>query len=213
MTRLWIVGGSGCALEVWAVARALELPVAGFVNLSPTVEFDPEGLAVRAETEFLASARPEQEVVTLAIGAPRIRARAAKAFAARGLGFRTLVHPSAIVGPRCTVGEGSVLMAGAVLETHVTLGAHTLVNVGATIAHEGVTGDHTSLGPGVHLAGRVRVGSRCDLGVGAVARPGVTIGDDVVVGAGAAVVADLSPGGTYVGVPARRLVRRGTPHS
>jgi sugar O-acyltransferase (sialic acid O-acetyltransferase NeuD family) len=201
---VWIVGGSGCALEAWAVARASGVPVAGFVNVTPAVDFDREGLAVMAESEFLAGPASTAEV-TLAIGSPRLRAKLARTFAERGATFRTLVHPTSVVGPACVIGAGSILMAMSVLETHVQLGQHTLLNVGATVAHEGRIGPATSLGPGVHLAGRVQVGARCDLGVGAVARPGVRIGDDVVVGAGAAVVRDLLQAGTYVGVPARRL--------
>lgn len=204
MKRLWIVGGSGAALEAAAVAAAEGREVAGYVvPAGERTGFDPRGAAVRAEPEFLAEADAELDEVVLALGAPGVRARAAAAYAERGLGFATLVHPRAVLGPRVELGGGSIVMAGAVLETDVRTGAHALINVQASLAHECVLGACCSIGPGVHLAGRVQLGDRCDVGVGAALRPGVRLGSDVVVGAGAAVVGDFAGPGVLLGVPAR----------
>jgi sugar O-acyltransferase (sialic acid O-acetyltransferase NeuD family) len=202
--RLWIAGGAGAALEVWAVAHALGREVAGFVLLpDETLAFDPEGLAVREEPGFLRETDPKLDEPVLAIGNPLLRARAARKYAAMGFAFATLVHPTAIRGPHVTLGEGSVVMAAAVIETHVTVGAHALINVQASLGHECWLGACCSVGPGVHLAGRVRIGERCDLGVGVVARPGVKLGDDLVVGAGAVLVSDHAGPGVLMGNPAR----------
>lgn len=209
---LWIAGGSGAALEVWAVLRALEEAgrapgtFKGFLLIEPP-EFDPLGHALESEADFLATADPATNLVALGIGAPRTRQRAASNFQARGFALATLVHPTAVVGPQVLLGEGSVVMAQAVLETHARLGGLALINVHSSIAHGCVLGEACSLGPGAHLAGQVTLGDRCDLGVGAVVRPKVTLGCDIVVGAGAAVVRDHGDSGVLVGVPARPLVR------
>lgn len=210
MKALWIVGGAGAALEVWAVHAALlaqrsAVPLAGFVTLEPTTEFDPRGHPVVLESGFALHADPASNAVVLALGNPSVRMRAAANFSRMGYGFATLVHPSAIVGPRVSLGAGSVVMAGAVLETDVQVGEHALINVHASIAHESRIGACCSLGPGARLAGRVTLGARCDLGVGAVVRPYVTLGDDVVAGAGAVIVKDCTGPATLVGVPARPL--------
>lgn len=213
MKSLWIVGGAGAALEVWAVLRALEasarMPYAlrGFILVEAAPEFDAERLEIRAEQEFLNSASTTEHEVVLAVGSPRSRAGIAERFSTAGFRFPILVHPQVIVGPHVSLGPGSVVMAGSVLETHVSTGSHALINVQTSLAHECRLGDCCSLGPGVHLGGRVRLGDRCDLGVGAVIRPGVTLGADLVVGAGAAVVEDHQGPGTLVGVPARLLKR------
>jgi sugar O-acyltransferase (sialic acid O-acetyltransferase NeuD family) len=202
---LWIAGGSGAALEVWAVAHALGRAVAGFLlPQGEALGFNPEGLAVREEPDFLDRADPKLDELVLAIGDPQLRSRAAARFVARDFAFATLVHPAAILGPRVKLGEGSVVMAAAVLETDVAVGAHALIHVHSSLAHECSLGAFCSVGPGVHLAGRVRIGERCDIGVGAVARPGVVLGDDLVVGAGAVLVADHAGPGVLTGVPARR---------
>lgn len=213
MKPLWIVGGAGAALEAWAVYEALASrgnapPLAGFVTLEPNTEFDPQGLAVVLERDFASRTDPACTQVVLALGQPAARARAAGNFAAMGCSFATLIHPSAIIGPRVALGAGSIVMAGAVLETDVHVGAHAMLNVSCSVAHECRIGECCSLGPGVHLAGRVRLGDRCDVGVGAVVRPQVTLGDDVIVGAGAAVISDHRGPATLAGVPARALAVR-----
>ncbi len=208
MQDLWIVGGSGAALEVWAVARAMEAAspqpwkLRGFLVIDGAPEFDPEGLEVQDESAFLAGPPTASALVVVGLGEPSLRERVARTYASKGLHFATLVHPSAVVGPACSLGEGTVLMAQAVLETHVNVGDHALLNVGCSIAHNGTLGACCSLGPGVRLAGWVTLGDRCDLGVGCCVRPRVTLGPDTRVGAGAAVVADHPGSATLVGVPA-----------
>gem|GEM_PF-4967235 len=193
-------------MEVWAVHQALleagrDVPaLAGLVAVRPP-GFDTEGLRVLREEEFILEARPGEDVVVVAIGSPANRWRVAGQLRDQGFGFATLVHPTAILGPCCQVGEGSVVMASAVLETHVSVGTHALLNVQCSLAHGCALGSVCNLGPGAHLAGDVHMGDRCDLGVGAVVRPGIRMGNDVTVGAGGAVVRDWTGPVVLAGVP------------
>ena len=81
------------------------------------------------------------------------------------------------------------------------------MNTSASIDHDCQIGDGVHVAPGSHLAGGVSVGAACFLGAGTIVIPGVTIAANTTTGAGAVVVRDLDEPGTYVGVPARRLVR------
>lgn len=215
MKDLWIVGGSGAALEAWAVAKAMEdaasqaWKVRGFLVLDKSTEFDPEDLDLQDERAFLEAPPVDSTLVVLALGDPALREKVARRYSAKGLAFATLIHPTAIVGPNCTVGEGGILMAYSVLETHVTVGAHALINVGSSVAHNGTLGSCCNLGPGVHLAGWVSLGDRCDLGVGCCIRPRVKLGSDTRVGAGAAVVKNHPGQATLTGVPARPMASGG----
>jgi acetyltransferase-like isoleucine patch superfamily enzyme len=70
------------------------------------------------------------------------------------------------------------------------------------------------LGPGVHLlSGRTMSESErkrppvlrrgCQIGSGTIVMAGIEIGEEAVIGAGAVVTADVAPGTTVRGVPAR----------
>jgi UDP-N-acetylbacillosamine N-acetyltransferase len=211
LDSLWIVGGSGAALQVWSVVRALQCKSyvhRGFVT-NDALRFDSEGLGVRDENEFLLNADPRTDIVVIAIGNPKVRTHLARKFGEIGFRSPVLVHPSAVVGPHVKMGSGCVVMPNVVLETHISVGEHSLINLSATVAHEGFIGSFTNIGPGSCLAGGVVVGSQCDIGAGAVMRPRVRLGDNVVVGAGAVVVGDFLGPTLLMGVPAKSVSRDG----
>jgi sugar O-acyltransferase (sialic acid O-acetyltransferase NeuD family) len=125
-----------------------------------------------------------------------------------GFGLPVIVHRSAAVSTRASIGAGSVVFAQAAVNPGATLGRGCIVNTGATVDHDCHLDEGVHACPGVHLAGNVRVGARTWIGIGACVKHGVRIGNDVVIGAGAAVVSDVESGLTVVGVPAR--TRQGT---
>jgi sugar O-acyltransferase (sialic acid O-acetyltransferase NeuD family) len=117
----------------------------------------------------------------------------------------TIIHPSATCSPTATIGAGSQVLAGAIVNTSADLGENVLVNTGAIIEHDCVIAAHSHISTGARLAGGVCVGAGAHVGVGAAIRQGVTIGARAIVGAGAAVVRDVPPDMVVVGVPARKF--------
>ena len=68
------------------------------------------------------------------------------------------VHPSAVVANTVSIDDGTVVMAGAVVNADAKIGKHCIVNTGALVGHECVIEDYVHIAPGVHLCGQVRVG-------------------------------------------------------
>lgn len=126
------------------------------------------------------------------------------------IGFETsaIIHPSAIISRNAQIGQGVFVGPGAVINVGARIGDGAIVNTGARIDHDCMIGAGSHIAPGTTLSGGVTVGERTWLGTGCAVRQGVTIGDDVTVGVGAAVVTDLLASKTYVGVPARPLVKQ-----
>jgi UDP-perosamine 4-acetyltransferase len=122
---------------------------------------------------------------------------------ALGIPFATLIHPTARVSPRTTVGDGTLVSAGAVTGTRSAIGRHTIVNRGVLVGHHTTIGDHVSLLPGANVAGNVTVGDRAFVGMGAIVMDGLTIGSRSVIAAGSVVTHDVPDGVQVMGIPAR----------
>lgn len=149
---------------------------------------------------------PDQYEVLIAVGDSVSRRQMADRLPPRTRYF-TFIHPTALLLEDITVGEGSFIGAHCILTTNIRLGRHALLNRGNQVGHDAVAGNYLSLMPGAILSGSVCLGDEVYLGNNACVREKVSICSGATIGMGAMVVADIRAGGTYVGVPARRLAR------
>jgi sugar O-acyltransferase (sialic acid O-acetyltransferase NeuD family) len=204
-----IVGAGGLAREVLAALDASGQPVQGFIVDAAYPPGCIAGLPVRNDPEAWSEPGP----FVVAIGNARNRSRMVDRLARRPLGarFASVRHPSAIVGPRVTLGVGSLLIGPLSITADVEVGEHVLLNPGCAVAHDCHISRFANLGPRVALAGKVVVEEGADLGTGAVVAPRCRIGAWAVLGAGAVVVRDIGAGITAVGVPARPLPSQRAP--
>lgn len=124
-------------------------------------------------------------------------------FQRRGHAFATVIHPTAIIAADVMIGEGSQVMAGAVIQAGARIGANCIVNTRAVVDHDCVIGDHCHLAPGSVLSGTVSIGACSHVGTGAAVIQGIRIGAHCLIGAGAAVTRDIPDGAAALGVPAR----------
>lgn len=130
------------------------------------------------------------------------RRRLLDRYEAAGARFATLVAPSAIVTPGSSIGDGSAIMAGAIVN-RATLGRHVVVNSGAIVEHDCKIGDNTFIGPGAVIGGFTSIGENCFIGLGARIANGITIGPDISIAMGAIVNRSLTSPGIYHGNPLR----------
>ena len=120
--------------------------------------------------------------------------------------FVSAVHPQAIlaIDPK-TIGEGTVIMAGVVVNSASHIGRHVILNTSSSIDHECVIGDYVHISPNATLCGNVVVGEGAHIGAGATVIQGIRIGQWATVGAGAVVIQDVPDYAVVVGNPARIL--------
>lgn len=136
----------------------------------------------------------------IGIGSNEVRQRLANTLAGP---WTRAIHRDAMVSPDVSIGEGTVIMAGACVQPGVKIGVHCVVNTQAVVDHDVVLGDFAFVGPHATLCGNVSVGAKAMIGAGATLLPGVVVGDGAIVGAGAVVVLHVEAGDTVVGIPAK----------
>ena len=136
------------------------------------------------------------------------RDRFVQAVKVMGFAFATLIHPTATVSKKSTVGEGTSLNIGCIVAGFTCVGRYVQVNRGVTIGHHTVIEDYVTIQPGANIAGNCHLGPQTYLGIGATVVDGIRIGAHSVVGAGAVVAQDVPDRVLVVGVPAK-VVKEG----
>lgn len=164
------------------------------------------GYPVAGGREVLTTSRPpDVSSGVVAIGQNQARLSVADWLTEHGYGLICAVHPAAVIGRGVEMGQGTVVMAGCVINSDSRIGANVIINTGATVDHDCELADGAHVAPGSHLCGGVRVGRSSLIGAGSTVIPGISIGSRVVVGAGSTVFRDIADGERVAGTPARRL--------
>lgn len=140
--------------------------------------------------------------VFVAVGDSKVREKLNLEYKSNGVTLVSLVHPDACVAADVEIGNGTVIMAGAVVNSGSRIGDGVILNTGATVDHDNRIGDYSHISVGSHLAGTVTVGRHTWIGAGSVVSNNISVCDDCMVGAGAVVVKDITEPGTYLGMPA-----------
>jgi len=190
-----LYGGSGHAKVIVECINANHGNVAGFFDDN----WELEGLK---DIPFLGEYRNEIHTYPLivAIGDNKIRKRIVEHVRAL---FGSIQHPSASVSPTAQIGEGTVIIRGAILQVDCKLGRHVILNTGASVGHECTLDDFVHISPQATLCGNVKVGEGTQIGAGAIVIPGINIGNWVTIGAGAVIIRDVPDYAIVVGNPGR----------
>lgn len=180
MTRL-LVGAGGHAK---AIVEALEMngtPVDGYVDPERrdwlTADYMPNDEKARAG--------PAGDFVLgmggVAAGDLRRRMALFDAYLDEDWNAPSVVHPDAFVSSSAKIGEGAIVLAGAVVQPDARIGAAVIVNTRAIIEHDSVVGKGSHVAPGAVVLGGCRIGAACMIGAGAVILPGAELPDESLV--------------------------------
>jgi len=153
--RLLIYGSKEFASTVVELARHCGHDVIGMVddfNIGPGIV----GAFDSVTKEF----PPSDHGFAVAIGYSNIPARWGVWERIRTAGYcaPALVHPRAYVADSAVVGEGAMVMAGAVVDVRAQLGDLTVCWPGACINHDVIVGVNTFVSPNATICGSAVIG-------------------------------------------------------
>lgn len=175
-------------------------------EMPPTFLGTPAYVGERGFNQWLESVKEPSSISGLvAIGGHRgaDRLKIQSMFRAGGLTLEPVIHTSAFVCSTAAIGEGSQVLAQAVVAAECRIGDTCIINHKASVDHECTLGDGVHLAPGATLCGCVTVGDDVLVGAGSVVLPRLKIGSHSIIGAGAVVTRDVPERSVIVGNPGR----------
>ena len=122
--------------------------------------------------------------------------------------FATTIHPSAQIGKNVQIGNGTAIMAGAIINSATTIGDFTIINTKASIDHDCIMLNFSSLAPNVTTGGSVSIGEFSAISIGATIKHGISIGKHSVIGAGALLMKNCGDNLIMYGIPAKEIRKR-----
>ena len=192
----FILGVGGHSRVIIDIAQNLGLNISGLYDDNPnTYSENYNGIKVLGPINSIVSG-----TAVIAIGNNQIRKNIVDQ--SSPFNWKTLIHPSSYVSSNVEIGEGTVIMAGAIVQPGAKIGRHCIINTGACVDHDCIIEDFVHIGPNSALAGGVTVGEGTFVGIGSSVVPYVTIGKWSTIGAGSAVITDIPDNCMAAGVPA-----------
>jgi sugar O-acyltransferase (sialic acid O-acetyltransferase NeuD family) len=213
MDNIVIVGSSGHARVVLdIVLHERKYNVVGFLDRFRAPGEQTMGVPILGGEEklpeLLRSHALKGAIVGIGDNFARSRVAAQIRKISPDLPFVSAIHPKASVAREVTIGEGTVVMAGAVINPCCSIGRFCVLNTNSSLDHDSVMDDFTSLAPGVTTGGGCRIGKFSAIGIGATLAHGIQVGEHAVVGAGALVLKPVESFVVAYGTPARTVRTR-----
>lgn len=197
MKSLLLVGGGGhCHSCIDVIESANFYQIAGVVQPKMSSELIM-GYWVIGSDDDLPQLLKKSKLALITVGqikTPEVRIRLFDLLKQLGAELPVIISPRAYCSMHAVVGEGSIIMHGAVVNAGAQIGNNCIVNTQALVEHGVKIDDHCHISTGVRVNGNVTIGKGSFVGSGAVIKEGIRVGENVIIGAGQVVLADLPNG-------------------
>ncbi|MDO9183528.1 MAG: acetyltransferase [Bacteriovorax sp.] len=208
MTKEVIIFGTGGHAKVVhdIFQKAKEFTPVGFISLDTSIQ-NFLGLPVYNQGDFK-NLKFTNGII--AIGDNWTRGQLQKFIVSEKPNFHFVnaIHPSVQVGNGVDIENGTVAMAGAIINPGSKIGAHVILNTNCSVDHDCILGNFSSIAPGAILGGNVIIGEYSAISLGAKIIHGKKIGTHSVIGAGALVLADIVDNVVAFGSPCKVIRNR-----
>lgn len=200
---LLLIGAGGHAHAcIDAIESHGQFSIAGLVGRREEMHTRHLGYEVIATDDDLPQLAGQYEYALITVGqirSPDARMRLYRKVLELGFRLPFVVAQSAHVSRHSTVGAGSIVMHGAIINAGAQVGENCIINTRSLLEHDCMVGDHCHISTGAILNGDVRLGSGCFVGSGSVIKEGVVLGTSCVIGMGLAVRHSLADHSRFVG--------------
>ena len=191
---LLIGAGGHCRSCMDVIEQEGRWDIAGLVGQKAEIGSSVLGYKVIASDADLADLAMDYQHILITVGqiqTPNLRVQLFQD--ARRLRFTlpVVVSPHAYVSRHASIGDGTVVFHGAIVNAGARIGKNCIINSQALVEHDVAVGDHCHISTGAILNGNVRVGACSFVGSASVVKQGLALGEHSFLGMGIALKRDL----------------------
>ena len=201
--NLILIGAGGHARScIDVIEQEGKFKITGIVGLESELGLQVNGYEVIATDKNLSTLISKAQFALIALGqisSPDTRASLYQQVSKAGFDLANVLSPSAYVSPSAQIGEGTIVMHGAIINTGAKVGSNCIINSRALLEHDTQVLDNCHISTGAILNGGVLVEEGCFIGSGTIVKEAVSIGERSVVGMGSLVRSSLSANSRFLG--------------
>ncbi len=154
-----------------------------------------DGNVLLSTEEFLEKYKPEEVLLFMGVGMPRMNMKREKIFESfhkHGFVFEKYISSKANVFA-AQIGEGCTIFPGVNIGLGVKVGTGNHFEMGVTVSHDCIIGDYNFFAPGCTLCGDIQINKGCFIGANSTVSNSIVLSDYTLVGAGAFVSKSTKP--------------------
>ena len=197
MAKILLIGAGGHARSCIDVIETVEqFEIAGLIEKSESISNESLGYPVIGTDDNLKALRQQYKNALITVGqikSPKIRIKLYQLLKELDFTLPVIVSPHAYVSKHSQIGEGTIIMHGAIVNANAKIGNNCIINNKALIEHDAIIGDHCHIATGATINGEVSVGNKTFFGSGAITKQCISIGNNCIIGAGAIIKNDIKP--------------------
>ncbi len=176
--------------------------IAGLVGMAHEMHDKHLGYPVIATDDDLPQLLKEYNYALISLGqilSPGSRIRLYLQAVKLGFQLPVIIAPTAYVSRHATLGSGTIVMHGAIVNAGVRVGENCIINNRSLLEHDSAVEDHCHISTGAILNGGVTIGKGSFVGSGTVIKECVKIGEGCVIGMGLSVRSNQADHSRYTG--------------
>jgi len=198
MTSIVLVGGGGhCKSCIEVINSDGRYRIEGVVDNQYTTDDKCLGIPYIGRDEDLKAILTKFKMALVTVGQIKnyeVRKNLFEMIKALGAQMPIIQASSSIISSQSKIGEGTIVMHGAIVNACAEIGKNVIINSMALIEHDVHIGNHCHISTGARINGNVNIADGCFVGSGAVLHQNISVGKNAIIAAGAIISKDVAEG-------------------